>query len=45
MRFVTLNNATRRGFDANGDTTLRTSGLYGVVRRGAIAHAATFTAA
>ena len=32
------------GFDANGETTLRTYGLYRVVRRGAIAFDTAITA-
>lgn len=32
------------GFDANGETTLRTYGLYGVVRRGALAFDTAITA-
>ena len=32
------------GFDANGDTTLRSYGLYGVIRKGVLAYDATITA-
>ena len=32
------------GFDVNGDTTLRTYGLYGVIRKGVLAFDATITA-
>ena len=32
------------GFDANGDTTLRTYGLYRVIRKGVLAFDATITA-